>query len=109
MSDDPFGESQWVDKFLTEENYPVANVAYADLSKKNVEDLLKAHSQLKSIRGIRQILNHHPRNSSLTWPKVERADYMMSQDWKSGYQLLEKYGMNFDLQANPHQLKVNKN
>lgn len=82
-------------------------IGYADLSKKNTEELLKSQSQLTTTRGIRQILNHHPTNSKLIWPKVERSDYLTSEDWRSNYQLLQKYNLSFDLQINPHQLKVN--
>jgi len=58
------------------------------------------------MRGIRQILNHHPKDKNLTWPKVLRDDYLTNDaDFRRGYALLQKFGFSFDLQVNPHQLK----
>lgn len=106
MSDSPYEESKWVQDVSNSVSNEIGIVGYADLSKKDVDSLLKSQSELKGMRGIRQILNHHPTNPNLTWPKVERPNYLTSEDWKSGYALLEKYNFSFDLQINPHQLKV---
>jgi hypothetical protein len=67
--------------------------------------------------GIRQILNHHPTNPLLTWPKVlflfsgslltllqVSRDYLHDPTWRENFSLLAKYNFTFDFQGNPHQL-----
>jgi len=108
LSNNPLEETRFVfnlAKSKEANGIPHGIVAYADLSKEDVDTLLKGHSTFEGIRGIRQILNHHDSNPGLTWPKVERRDYLRSSDWRKGLSHLEKYHMSFDLQVNPHQLK----
>jgi len=98
------------------------NVARVDLSKPDADTklahLMQAHGS-KIVKGIRMILNWQP-----TWPLVERSDYVLSEDFEQGYAALAKYrrvrgcrswlqlsfpflryGLSFDLQINPRQLK----
>jgi predicted TIM-barrel fold metal-dependent hydrolase len=52
------------------------------------------------VKGIRQIINHHPENPGLTWPKVHSGDYLTTDEkFRHGYSLLQKYGLSFDLQV----------
>ncbi len=52
------------------------------------------------MKGIRQIINHHPENPGLTWPKVHSGDYLTTDEkFRRGYALLQKYGLSFDLQV----------
>lgn len=54
-------------------------------------------SRLKVV-GIRQILNHHPEDSSLTWPKVYSSNYLTNDSaFRHGFSLLQKYNLSFDL------------
>jgi len=77
-------------------------VAYAKLDCPDVEELLKLYSRYPAIKGIRQILNHHPENPGLTWPKVTE-DFILNPTWIKNYALLAKYNLSFDCQLNPHQ------
>ncbi len=52
------------------------------------------------MKGIRQIINHHPENPGLTWPKVHSGDYLTTDEtFRRGSALLQKYGLSFDLQV----------
>jgi len=79
-------------------------VAYAQLNKEDGEQLLQIYSKYPAIKGIRQILNHHPKNPALTWPKVTE-DFLHNPTWQKNFAILAKYNFSFDLQLNPHQMK----
>jgi len=108
LSDDPLAEFKWVVE-LTKRPEALgvehAIVARALLHDPNVENLLKQYANYPSIKGIRQIINHHPTNPTLTWPTIDQ-DYLHNEQWKKGYALLAKYNFSFDLQLNPHQMKT---
>eukprot|EP01120_Amphizonella_sp_Union-15-10_P016910 TRINITY_DN918_c0_g1_i4.p1 TRINITY_DN918_c0_g1~~TRINITY_DN918_c0_g1_i4.p1 ORF type:complete len:238 (-),score=46.96 TRINITY_DN918_c0_g1_i4:318-1031(-) len=104
LSEKPIEEALWVKNQAQKFGIPLGIVARADLSKPNIDETLKTLSKIEGIRGIRQIMNYHPTDTTLIFPSVER-DYFKSDDWKKGYALLEKYNLSFDLQANPTQLK----
>jgi len=46
------------------------------------------------------VLNHEP-----NWPQTYRGDYWQDPQFREGYKKLEEYGLSYDLQCNPHQLK----
>eukprot|EP01061_Rhynchopus_euleeides_P027376 TRINITY_DN4453_c0_g1_i1.p1 TRINITY_DN4453_c0_g1~~TRINITY_DN4453_c0_g1_i1.p1 ORF type:complete len:376 (+),score=98.81 TRINITY_DN4453_c0_g1_i1:319-1446(+) len=107
-------ECQWVISRLrmhgaaTTPSKPYRIVASACLEAENAEETLQklcamrisgAHSKAVVV-GIRQILNHAP-----SWPRNDAlGDLTQSAAWRRGYGLLEKHGLSFDAQANPHQL-----
>jgi len=106
ISNEPLAEAEWVDSLapaLASEGMTLGIVAYADLSAPNVSELLASYGNLKRLKGIRQIINHHPTDPTLTWPKVA-SEYLFSNEWKKNYALLAKHNFSFDLQLNPHQL-----
>jgi predicted TIM-barrel fold metal-dependent hydrolase len=107
ISDYPYAEATWAIKMSQEpeiKNVEHGIVPYAQLEIEDTENLLQIYSQYPSIKGIRQILNHHPKNPSLTWPKVHE-DYLHNPTWLKNYSLLAKYNFTFDFQLNPHQMK----
>jgi len=107
LSDAPYAEATWAIKMSQEpeiQNIEHGVVAFAQLEKEDVEQLLQIYGKYPSIKGIRQIVNHHPKNPSLTWPKVSE-DYLHNPTWQKHYALLAKYNFSFDLQLNPHQMK----
>ena len=89
-----------------DKNFPFALVGHTDLSSLNALQLINEFSSKygRRFRGIRQILNHHPTNPSLTWPRVEHGDYMKSKEWISNFSALQMHDLSFDAQVNPHQL-----
>jgi len=107
LSDLPYAEATWAIKVSQDPEIRDVQhgiVAFAQLDSHNVEDLLKLYSKYPAIKGIRQIINHHPKNPGLTWPKVTE-DYLYNTTWIKNYALLEKYNFSFDMQLNPHQFK----
>jgi len=108
LSDDPLAEVRWVVSQAASvhaSGIPHAIVAYANLFDEDVEVLLQQYAAIPSVKGIRQITNHHPTNSNLTWPKVDR-DFWHDAQWINRFKLLAKYNLSFDAHLNPHQLKA---
>jgi predicted TIM-barrel fold metal-dependent hydrolase len=107
LSNYPYAEATWAIKMSQEpeiKNVENGVVAFAQLDKEDVDTLLQIYSQYPSIKGIRQILNHHPKNPNLTWPNV-KEDYLHNPTWQKNYSLLAKYNFSFDMQLNPHQME----
>jgi predicted TIM-barrel fold metal-dependent hydrolase len=104
LPNQPVKETEWVSAMDCP--WIKGMVSYAYLPSEDIEATLQAHSRFPKVRGIRQILNHHPDNPALTWPKVHSADYLTKDDaFRRGYALLQRFNMSFDMHVNPHQLK----
>jgi predicted TIM-barrel fold metal-dependent hydrolase len=71
--------------------------------------VIEAHKHVAAERfvGVRMILNYSPEDPSLTWPQVERGDYLTGgvPSFKEGFALLAPRGLSFDLQVNWFQLQ----
>ena len=100
-SDDPVGETRWCQSVADAHGFPHAIVAYANLAKADVEDLLAAHRESPNVRGIRHILGH---TDDPELKRPDRPDYPRDPAWERGYALLAKYDLSFDLQAFPGQM-----
>jgi predicted TIM-barrel fold metal-dependent hydrolase len=87
-------ETGWLQAIADERGFPHGIVAYAALQAPDLDELLQAHAQHANLRGIRQILNPD---------QCERADYLEDPSWRAGYARLARYGLSFDLQADPEQ------
>ncbi len=101
---DPVRETRWLQRIAddpTSKGRPNAIVASADFSRDDVERTLAAHAESPNVRGIRQILNVHA-NKTLDY--VGRH-YMAEPDWRERFKLLAKFGLVFDLQIYPHQMR----
>lgn len=72
-----------------------AVVAGADLSDVNVEEVYRKHCQSKRVRGIRQLLNFHPTKPQ--YSEQVHDNFITDPQWQSGFALLEKYNLSFDL------------
>jgi len=108
ISDDPLRESKWVVDVSSRPEAKGVQHAFvfnAPLHRPDVENLLKEYAKNPSIVGIRQIVNHHPTNPNLTWPKIDQ-DFLKNEQWKKNFSLLARYNFSFDLQLNPHQMKT---
>lgn len=110
LSDEPAKEAAWVQSLADQQapghQWLKAMVAYAYLPDHDIDAQLATLARFPLVKGIRQIINHHPENPGLTWPKVHSGDYLTTDEkFRHGYSLLQKYGLSFDLQVNPHQLK----
>jgi predicted TIM-barrel fold metal-dependent hydrolase len=98
--EDALKETQWLQTMADTTGFPHAIVAHAPLNNNNVEALLEAHSHSKNLRGIRHIINWHS-NPNLTYTPKNLLD---DSAFQYGYQLLNKFGLSFDLQIYPNQM-----
>ena len=96
----PLAETRWLQSLAEGFGRPMGIVAYADLSKPDVDALLIAHADHPNVRGIRQILNVH------TDPHYDYVGrhFMREPAWRAGFALLAKHGLSFDLQIYPSQM-----
>ena len=81
---DPLGETAWVDRLRSETGFPSVVVAQAWLDRDDASSVLERQAAYSFVRGVR----HKPRPGA-----------MGSARWRSGYALLERFGLRFDLQA----------
>ena len=106
---DTVSETEWVCDQLqpTATEQPFGLVAYVHLARDTTaaERTLDAHLATagKRLRGVRMILNHHPKNSDLIWPQVEDGIFTHPL-FREGLALLQRRGLAYDLSCNPHQI-----
>jgi predicted TIM-barrel fold metal-dependent hydrolase len=96
---DALKESDWLQAMADARGMPNAIVAFAALNDPEVEALLAAHAERRSVRGIRHIVNWHLDPVRTYTPRDVTGD----EAWAAGFALLGKYGLSFDLQAYPGQ------
>ena len=96
---DALKESDWPQAMADARGMPNAIVAFAALDDPKVEALLAAHAERRSVRGIRHIVNWHSDPVRTYTPRDVTGD----EAWATGFALLGKYGLSFDLQAYPGQ------
>jgi predicted TIM-barrel fold metal-dependent hydrolase len=100
---DPEAEVRWLrtqSHSPASHRHPTAIVAYADLSRADAAQRLQRLSMIKSVKGIRQVLNIHPN------PRYNYAlqDFLAQPKWRENIALLSQYGWSFDLQLYPSQV-----
>ena len=101
-SADSLAEVRWVQHVADLHGFPHGIVAAAELNDPGVERLLATYRELPNLRGIRHIVNWH-RDPKKTY--VTKPDYLTDDGWLSGFAMLEKYGLSFDLQLYPSQME----
>ena len=92
---DPVAETRWLQGVANQHGYPHGIVAFADLSSPELQQTLEAHCEFPNVRGIRQCLNYH-RDPVKTF--IAHPHLMSDPKWRSGYSLLKRYDLSFDLQ-----------
>ena len=66
-ANDPLEEAKWVDTINRQTKcWPIAQVAFADLTDKNLGQYLDELLKLKTVKGIRQIIGRAPEEDSLS-------------------------------------------
>ncbi|WP_031554894.1 amidohydrolase family protein [Parvularcula oceani] len=95
-------ETAWLEALAAETGLPSAIVAHVPLHRADADDLLAQQADHPSVRGIRQIVNHHP-DPQRTYLGVDMTG---NADWQAGFRALGRHGLSFDLQAYPHQFPV---
>jgi predicted TIM-barrel fold metal-dependent hydrolase len=100
--EDALAETGWLQATADARRMPNAIVAFAALNDPQVERLLEQHVVHPNVRGIRHIINWHPD------PDVSytTADLLHDPQFEAGYALLRTYGLSYDLQIYPNQMRA---
>lgn len=78
--EDPVEETRWLQAFFDRLGIPQGIVAFADLSRPDIEQTIQRHAEFRNLRGIRDL---------------RYDDYLTDENWERGYALLEKYDLVF--------------
>lgn len=97
---DPVAETRWLQSVADRHGFPHGIVAFVNLASDDAQAIIEAHCQFPNVRGVRQLLNWHA-NPALS--QTDRPDYMTDSRWRSGFALLARYGLSFDMQIFPAQ------
>ena len=100
-------ETKWLQEISDKEssnNKPNAIVAYEDLTSSKLIENLENQKIYKNLRGIRQILNYSETDSRLNIYDGVDKNFLTDEKWLSGFSILSKYNLSFDLQVWPSQL-----
>eukprot|EP00117_Sycon_ciliatum_P008808 scpid57607/ scgid11354/ Uncharacterized protein y4mH len=101
---EPVEETKWLQEISDKSGFPTGIVAYADLTKPDVDSVLAAHCQYSNMRGIRQMIDYHPTNEQ--WRQCPHDKFMTDDAWLTGLQLLPKHNLSFDMQIHVPQMQV---
>ncbi|WJH41515.1 amidohydrolase family protein [Aliirhizobium terrae] len=93
---DPIGETRYATKVAETFGLPNAIVAQAWLDRTDVADVLEGQASFGLVRSIR----HKPGGAENAASAADHRTLMTDEKWRRGYALLERHGLNFDLQTN---------
>jgi predicted TIM-barrel fold metal-dependent hydrolase len=99
---DQLSETDWLQEIADTRGVVAGIVAGANLDDPDVEAMLAAHAARKAVRGVRQIVNWHEDPTKTYGP----SDKLLDTRWRTGFALLAKYGLSFDLQLYASQMAV---
>ena len=74
----------------------------ACLEADNAKETLEALAKDPKVKGIRQILMHHPDKDGPSAPR-NSEDFLDNEAWRAGFKLLKDVDFSFDALLNPHQ------
>jgi len=98
---DPVKETEWLQQQAEKYGVPHGIVPFVDLGNSFInEDLIK-QKKFQNVRGIRQMLNWSNDHPNF---RFAHRDYLKEQSFRTGFALLEKHNLTFDLQVNYSQL-----
>jgi predicted TIM-barrel fold metal-dependent hydrolase len=95
-------ETRWLQGMADMRGMPNAIVAFSPLDDPEVEALLERQASFPNVRGVRHIANWHPDPAKSYTP----ANLLDDPQWRAGYALLGRYGLSFDFQLYPGQMKA---
>ena len=95
---DGLEEAKWVNKIVSEnQSWPMAQVAFCDLSGDQREIHLDELQKLSSVVGVRQIIGRSPAEDSSS----KTNELLTSDKFMQGLQSISDRGLSFDLQIIP--------
>lgn len=93
---DPVAETRFIEALHRDHGLPSACIGHAELDRGDIAELLAGHAASPLMRGIR----HKP--AAAADPRDARRGGAGSMDdprWRSGYALMERHGLSYDLQT----------
>lgn len=97
-AEDPLAETRWVDGVAAANpGWPAAQVAFADLTRPDLDRQLETLGALPSVRGIRQIVGRSPAEDSATGTNR----LLGHPRFLAGLRMIAAAGLSFDLQLLP--------
>ena len=95
---DGLEEAKWVNKIISEnQSWPMAQVAFCDLSSDQRETQLDELQKLSSVVGVRQIIGRSPAEDA----NSKTNELLTSDNFMQGLQSISDRGLSFDLQILP--------
>ena len=95
---DPMQEATWVQSVCdANPEWPMAQVAFCDLTSRDLGRQLDTFQTLPSLRGVRQIIGRAPGEDAVTGTN----DLLDSPDFLQGLKEIGERGLSFDLQLIP--------
>ena len=95
---DPLEEAKWIDNLNRENKFwPLAQVAFADLSDGHLNQHLDELSKLNTVKGIRQIIGRAPEEDSIT----DINQLLRNPRFLKGLNIIAERNLTFDLQLIP--------
>lgn len=95
-------ETAWLQAMADDRAMPNAIVAFAPLNHASIEAMLERQASHANVRGIRHIVNWHADPNKSYTP----VDLTGDPQWQAGFALLGKYGLRFDCQIYPGQMRA---
>ncbi len=93
---DPVGEVRWINDVAARDPLPNAIVAQAWLDRADVADVFGAYDEYPLVKGVR----HKPRAAVAPGEvRIGAPGSMGCERWQTGYAMLAKHGLSFDLQT----------
>ncbi|GAA5202153.1 amidohydrolase family protein [Microbacterium jejuense] len=93
--DDPVGEMEYTEGVAERFGLPTASVAHAVLREPGVEAVLERLAARPLVRGVR----NKPGQASSGALAHSHPSLLSDTDWRRGYALLQRYGLDFELQV----------
>jgi predicted TIM-barrel fold metal-dependent hydrolase len=93
--DDPIGEMQYTEAVAAKYGLPTASVAHAVLREPAIEPILERLSNFNSVRAVR----NKPGGARSRDEAWSNPSLLGDPEWQRGYSLLERYGLDFELQV----------
>lgn len=97
-------ETRWLQSTADTEagkGFPQGIVAFCNLAEPDAMSIVEQHARFPNLRGIRQIAGRSPEEDAVTGSNV----LLENPVWIKNLAGLAEYGLRFDLQLIPHQLR----
>lgn len=94
---DAVKETLWLQDVADTHGFPHAIVAFADMTKPDLEEQLDSHGRARNLRGIRQIVGRSAEEDA----KTGTSELLANPAFADGLRQLAKRKLSFDLQITP--------